>query len=114
MDFFKKNKMAIAGGVALLLLIYVYLAYFSGSSSSATLTASDAESPLSTDILVTLQSIHSIKLDNAIFTDPVFVSLSDFGVTIPPENVGRRNPFVPIGASSKTSTSSSIKLPGTN
>lgn len=112
-DFFKKNKMAIAGGISLLLLIYVYLTYFSGASSPASLTASDSGSPLSTDILVTLQSIHSIKLDNTIFTDPVFVSLTDFGVTIPPENVGRRNPFLPIGVSSKLSTSSP-KLPGTN
>ena len=46
---------------------------------------------------MTLQSIHSIKLDNSIFTDPVFVSLTDFGVTIPPENVGRPDPFVPLG-----------------
>lgn len=113
MDFLKKNKTAIGGGIAILLLIYIYLAYFSGGSSSASLTASDSGSPLSTDILVTLQSIHSITLDNTIFTDPVFVSLSDFGVTIPPENVGRRNPFLPVGVSSKLPTSTST-LPGGN
>lgn len=97
MNVLKKYKMAIGGGLALLLLIYIYLAFFSGGSS-ASLTASDAGSPLSTDILVTLQSVHSIKLDNSIFSNPAFVSLSDFGVTIPLENVGRRNPFAPIGA----------------
>lgn len=112
MDFFKKNKMAIGGGVALLLLIYVYLTYFSGGSSSASLTASDSASPLSADILVTLQSIHSITLDNSIFTDPAFISLSDFGVIIPPENIGRRNPFAPLGASTSTTTST-LKLPST-
>jgi hypothetical protein len=112
MDFFKKNKMAIAGGAGILLLIYVYLAYFSGGPSSASLTASDSGSPLSTDILVTLQSINSIKLDESIFADPAFVSLSDFGVTIPPENVGRRNPFLPINFSK--SSGSSLKLPGGN
>ncbi|MDO8548322.1 MAG: hypothetical protein Q7R71_01465 [bacterium] len=96
-DFLKRNKVALGGGVALLLLIYVYFTYFSGGPS-ASLTASDSGVPLSTDILVTLQSIHSIKLDNAIFTDPVFVSLTDFGVTISPQNVGRRNPFAPLGA----------------
>ena len=30
-------------------------------------------------------------------TDPVFASLTDFGVTIPPQNAGRRNPFAPVG-----------------
>src|SRR6185436_12968398 len=103
MNFFNKNKMAIGGGIGVLLLIYVYFAYFSGGSS-ATLTASDSGSPLSTDILVTLQSVHSIKLDNSIFSDPVFLSLSDFGVTIPAQNVGRRNPFAPIGADGIVST----------
>lgn len=107
-DFFKKYKTAIGGGLALLALIYVYLAFFSGNSSSPTLSSSET-SPLSNDILVTLQSIHSITLDGSIFSDPVFVSLSDFGVTIPLENVGRRNPFAPIGVSSapKSATSSS-------
>jgi len=112
MDFLKKNKMAVGGVAVVLLLAYVYFSYFA-RGSSASLTASDAGTPLSSDILVTLQSIHSIKLDNSIFTDPVFVSLTDFGVTIPPENVGRRNPFAPVSASAKTSTST-LKLPGSN
>lgn len=105
MDFLRKNKTAIGGGLAILLLIYVYLEYFAGSSSSATLTTSET-SPLSNDILITLQSIHSITLDNSIFSDPAFVSLTDFGVTIPLQNVGRRNPFLPVGAGGKISTSS--------
>lgn len=112
-DFIKKNVMAIAGGIAILLLIYVYLAFFSGGSSTDSLTASDSGSPLSTDILVTLQSIHSITLDNSIFTDPVFVSLSDFGTPIASQPVGRRNPFAALGASSSASTTT-LKAPGTN
>jgi hypothetical protein len=112
MDFLIKNKVAIGAGIAILLLLYVYLTYFS-SGPSPILTTSDANTPLSTDILVTLQSINSIKLDNTIFTDPVFVSLTDFGVTIPPETVGRRNPFAPLGASTKASTTT-LKLPGAN
>lgn len=111
MDFLKKNKAAIGGGVALVLLLYVYLNYFSGGAD-ATLSESSVTSPLSADILVTLQSIHSITLDNAIFSDPVFISLSDFGVTIPAENVGRRNPFAPFTAG-KTSTTT-VKLPRAN
>ncbi len=103
MDFLLKNKVAIGFGVALLLVIYIYFSYFSGGSS-ATLTASDSGSPLSSDILITLQSVNSIKLDNSIFTDPAFVSLSDFGVTIPAQNVGRRNPFLPVGVASKATS----------
>lgn len=95
MDFLKKNKMAIGGGLAVLVFGYVYLTYFSGGS--APLTASSADSAISGDLLITLNSLGTIDLDNKIFTNPVFVSLSDFGVSIPPQQSGRRNPFAPIG-----------------
>lgn len=75
--------------------LYVYFTYFSGST--APLTASSVDQSVSGDLLVTLNSLHTIKLDNSIFGDPVFASLSDFGVSIPAQDAGRRNPFAPIG-----------------
>jgi hypothetical protein len=96
MDFLNKNKTIIGVGIALLLVVYVYFTYFSGSSSAPTLTTTDTTSTVSQNLLVTLQNLHTIKLDNTIFTNPVFISLTDFGVTIPLENVGRRNPFLPL------------------
>ena len=42
-------------------------------------------------------NLRTIDLDNSLFKDPLFVSLSDFGVTIPPAAAGRRNPFAPVG-----------------
>jgi hypothetical protein len=94
MDFLKKNMIPIAAGVLLLVGIYVYMTYFS-SPTSATLTASDASATLSQNLLVTLQNLHTIKLDNSIFSEPAFQSLTDFGVVIPAEAIGRRNPFLP-------------------
>lgn len=96
MDFLKENKVPILAGVLLLAGIYVYMTYFAGSSAPATLTASDADATLSQHLLDTLQNLHTIKLDNAIFAEPTFQSLTDFGVIIPLEAVGRRNPFVPL------------------
>lgn len=101
MDFLKKNKMTLAGGAGMVALLYVYLTYFSGGSAPLTATSPDQ---ISGDILVTLNSLHTIKLDNGIFSDPVFVSLSDYGVTIPPQDAGRRNPFAPVGSASSPST----------
>jgi hypothetical protein len=49
--------------------------------------------------LVTLSNLRTIELDESIFQEPIFMSLSDFGVVIPPEAIGRRNPFAPISAS---------------
>ena len=99
MDFLKKNMVPIAAGVLLLAGIYVYEAYFSGSSTSATLTQSDSSVALSQSLLVTLQNLHTIKLDNSIFSDPAYQSLTDFGVVIPAQTPGRRNPFAPLGGS---------------
>lgn len=95
LDFFKKNKVSIGGVVVLVLAAYAYFIYFGGST--APLTATTPDSAISGDLLTTLGSLHTIKLDNRIFTDPVFVSLSDYGVTLPDLPTGRRNPFAPIG-----------------
>ncbi len=50
------------------------------------------------DILAILNDLNKIKLDDSIFSDPVFVSLKDYSVTIPKELKGRQNPFLPIGS----------------
>ena len=97
MQFFKDNKRSIKIIAVLLCGLWVYFAYFSGGKSSNALLTSDQESsPLSQDVLVTLSNLHVIKLNPNIFSDPVFVSLTDFGVEIPQENIGRRNPFAPL------------------
>ena len=97
MQFIKDNKMYIAIIAVVLVGGWAYFTFFSGGGggSSAVLTT-DTASPLSQDVLATLSSLHTIKLDNTIFSDPVFTSLTDYGVAIPPESAGRRNPFAPI------------------
>jgi hypothetical protein len=117
MDFLKKNMTAIGAGVLLLAGVYVYMTYFS-SPQSATLSTSDANTTLSQNLLVTLQNLHTIKLDNSIFDEPAFQSLTDFGVVIPQEAVGRRNPFLPVGgistgSSAGTGGAGAVQLPKT-
>jgi len=97
MKFIKDNKLYIGIIAALLLCGWAYFTFFSGGGgSNAAVLTTDAPSPLSQDVLATLSSLHTIKLDSAIFSDPVFTSLTDYGVALPPENAGRRNPFLPI------------------
>lgn len=95
MQFIKDNKKYILFIVLAALGYWAYTLY-SGGSAPEELLSSGEESPISQDLLVTLSSLHTIRLDAGIFTDPVFVSLSDFGVQIPAEAVGRRNPFAPL------------------
>lgn len=48
------------------------------------------------DLLVILAKLKTTRLDTALFSDPVFLSLRDFGVAIASQPIGRRNPFAPF------------------
>ncbi len=98
-----KNKWVTMGIGGVVLLALVYYVWTSAASTPLLSNGTEGTSPLSQEILTSLGQLHTIKLDPAIFTDPVFVSLTDFGVTIPPQNAGRRNPFAPVGATSPSS-----------
>jgi hypothetical protein len=97
MDFIKKNSVLMGVIVAGLLGLVIYLNFFSGASSVDLLATTAEPSPVSQELLTSLSNLYSIKLDNSIFSDPAFLSLTNFGVELPPEAVGRRNPFLPIG-----------------
>ena len=114
MEFLKKNKIV----TVLAVLAIIALAYFGFTSLSAApaISSSDAgPSPISQNLLVTLANLHTIRLDGSIFDpnkNPVFASLTDFGVVIQappcaslPSGCGRINPFAPSGASFVTATS---------
>jgi hypothetical protein len=102
MPTFLKNKKIVAAGVIVILLALVYWEFFSSSGSSTPLSSSTptATSPASQDLLVALTNLQTIQLNSAIFSDPVFESLTDFGVTIPPQVAGRQDPFLPLSPSS--------------
>lgn len=100
--FLKKNLVVVGIIVVAAGVLYYF---YSSSSGGALLTSSDqTQSPVSQQILATLGNLRTIKLDNSIFSDPLFQSLSDFGVSIPPAAAGRRNPFAPVGQSGPAAT----------
>lgn len=97
-DFIDSNKWLIGGVLLMGLVVWGYFAFFRGQEGPLLSGTGEGEaSPISEELLVTLSNLHVIRLDDSIFSDPIFLSLSDFGVTIPPEQVGRRNPFAPVG-----------------
>lgn len=96
MKFLKDNKLYIGIITLAVAGIWMYMMYFSGSAPSATLTTDRGASPLSQDVLLTLSNLNTITLDASIFSDPLFISLSDYGVAIPPQKAGRQNPFAPL------------------
>jgi hypothetical protein len=104
MNFFLQNKMLSIGAAVVLLAGGYYFFFSGGSSADPALSTGGANPAVSQQLLATLASLHTIQLDNSIFSSPVFMSLNDFGVSIPPQNVGRRNPFDPLGATGGATT----------
>jgi hypothetical protein len=88
-----KNKWVGAG---LLLVVLVGAWFMWGRSTDLAPLTDDGTAQVSQELLATLGKLHSITLDDSIFKDPAFATLTDFGVTIPSQPVGRRNPFEPI------------------
>lgn len=91
-----------------LILIYVYfikpepdtatLISSSGSPEVPAGAVTDNNSTITEEFLTLLLSVKSIKLDDSIFTDPAFASLSDSTIVLTPDgNEGRPNPFAPFG-----------------
>lgn len=48
------------------------------------------------DVARMLNILNSVNLKTEIFTDPAFLELDDFSVSIPKKETGRKNPFLPI------------------
>jgi len=108
LTFIKENiAFVLITLVALLGGGYYFL--FMQADTSPALTASETASPESQLILQQLASLQGIHLDEAVFKDPVFLSLTDFGVVLKAEPIGRRNPFQPI---SFAPSANQLPLPG--
>jgi len=71
----------------------------------------DGAQVLGDEITSAISQINSLKLDRAVFDDPIIKRLIDHSKPILPEPVGRKNPFAPIGSNgdSGTTTTSVIK-----
>lgn len=105
MDFFKKNKILLGALIVAIGASFYYFVLAGDTTPLLTETDSSSESLVTQELLVTLSNLRSIELSNAIFVDPVFMSLTDFGVVIPQEPIGRRNPFAPYAGGGQTNTS---------
>lgn len=98
MGIFKKYKTLILI-VAIVIIAGVAYTILFGGGDDALLTA---ESPGNTasaeesNLLTLLLDLREVKLDESIFSDPVFRSLEDFSQDLVSEPVGRENPFAPI------------------
>jgi len=93
------------GGLAAV-LVFGYI-FFTGGKEEDLLSSEgavagenslDPNSAVSSEFLSILLNIKGLKLDDGIFSDPVFSSLIDSSIVLVPDgNEGRPNPFAPLG-----------------
>lgn len=100
-----------------LVMVFGYFSLFGGDSADdaslvsapeAGLSDSSGGSSIQQEFLPILLNIKNLKLDDSIFQDPAFISLTDSTMVLVPDgNEGRPNPFAPIG-SDTVSTPASV------
>jgi hypothetical protein len=101
MIFQKYKNWIIIGGILILVFI-VYSMFFTKKDENDVLKTSVAKTSaeiVGSEILNALNQIESLELDRSIFSSPIYQSLKDRSQAIPPEPVGKTNPFDPIGYS---------------
>jgi hypothetical protein len=94
MEWIRKNLVGLLLIIVCIAGVVLYQNYFSGSD--ADLLTSDINTN-GEEMLIALNKLRAISFDQTLFSDPVFLSLVDFGTDIAPKPIGRPNPFAPIG-----------------
>lgn len=84
----------VVGIVAILAYFYFQGSRDPGSSSALQVQVGGDDVGLATIRL--LEQIQTVQIDSSFFSDPAYKALLDYSVAIPPQNVGRPNPFAPI------------------
>ncbi len=92
----KKTSIILIIIVVVGAFIYFYL-NGNSNNNSALLQGSSPElsDNISMEVLALLNQIQSLKIDSAMFSEPVYRTLVDYSVPIPPQDIGRTNPFAP-------------------
>jgi hypothetical protein len=92
----KSNKIINISVIVLIVGLFVVGYIFTSNK----ITNSSPSEVVGEEVFALLEDLENVSLDGAIMSDPVVRSLVDFSREIPQEQVGRSNPFAPIGVNS--------------
>jgi len=99
-----KYRKWIIIALAIIAAFLLYTFFFTGGDDDELLSSSsnvseNANQVIGDQIIQALNQIETLRLNRDIFDSAVFQSLKDRSQEIPPEPVGKANPFDPIGSS---------------
>lgn len=106
MNFIQRNQTVIIFLVIVGGLFFAYQYFFSAPQESAlnVTNVQAAGSEADQELIALLLELKGIRLDNAIFSDTTFQSLTDFSKELVAEPIGRINPFAPIEGTTQGKT----------
>ncbi len=93
---FSKNFIIVIVLAALVGIVGWYVLRGNTGSAPLLVTERPVSNEAERDLVATLLQLRAVTLEGAIFSDPAFHSLIDYGIEIVPEPVGRTNPFAPL------------------
>ncbi len=97
------NNSSSKNGIIVLVVAIVFIGgiyfYMNGNPSGDSINSLSASSldadaaKEGAEILTLLSQIKSLRIDTSRFSDPVYKTLIDYTVEVPPQNIGKKNPF---------------------
>ena len=94
MQAFIKNFIIIFGLIALATIgYYLFVVENDANLDTATIAESTRIDVESQQFLRKLVEIQGMRISNALFADPAFLSLKNFGEVVTPVELGREDPF---------------------
>jgi len=95
MKTLQNNKSLILAVVVFIIAIIVYNMFL--KPTQTTINEGVATEGIGNDVVALYQSLQSATLDQSLFSSQSYRGLTDFSVAIPPQPIGRTNPFDIIG-----------------
>jgi len=85
--------------VVVIIIIFAFMYLKKGTTDNASLSTDTqiANSADATLVYTLLKKMSFVKLDDSIFSNPLFINLKDNTVILDRQEKGRSNPFAPIG-----------------
>ncbi len=90
-----KNKSMLAVIALFILMIFLYNLFFKPETVS--IPSALSASSVGDDLLKIHRTLQGVTLDQTLFSARGYLFLTDFSTNIPPQTVGRSNPFDIIG-----------------
>lgn len=97
LNYFVQHK--LLSGVAIILILAAIWFGLNSSSAPVPILQDSSGNESERQLVATLLTLRAVNLSGTIFSDPVFMSLTDFSTAIQPEPSGRPNPFAPLSGS---------------